>query len=1411
MRKHMAAKVLTICTLLIVLTIGAVADDITSIEAISDIKTNSQIELKTNRLLMSSSTKLTINELKSKFPNGKYWNHAGNPGNDNSKNNQNGYTSTPCSVHGVVGTSKQTCNGFQPGNTQVSWQCMGFAEKLGYDYTGLNPRTAWATVTNSSALDNLKTGDIVRYKNNGHSIFVVSVSDNTVTYADCNSDGHCKIRWGATISKSTLKSSFTYVRQCPGKAISSCSISLNTSSYTYDGSAKKPTVTVKYNSTTLKKDTDYSVSYSNNTNAGTATVTVKGKGDYVGSNSKKITIKPKNLSASSIKSAMELDEDGYYKYTGYERGSGLFDGSKELKKNTDYTVSYKNNLTAGSTMTATFTGKGNYTGTKTSSIKIEAKAIGGSHITTTLSYSSAKYTGSALTPTVTIVYDPKDDGTYKQTLKLNTDYTVSYKNNVNAGTASVVITGKGNFQGTATKTFTITGTALTSNMVSLGTGSYTYDGTAKKPAVTVKNGSTTLKNGTDYSVAYSNNTNVGTATVTITGKGGYKGAISKTFTIAAKPLTNAAIQSEIDKDPDHQFLYTGYGRTSALYNGNTKLKENTDYTVSYKNNINVGTMTATYTGKGNYSGTKTSTIPIVRASLNSSYVTAELAYISTAYTGQALTPAVTVKYNPFAAGTNIMTLKEGTDYTLAYSNNTEVGTASVTITGKGNFSKSLTKTFAITDTSQDNSKVAQIHVDTVSAAAGETVTVPVSIKNNLGLSGFTFSIDYDASVLTLTEIGKGQLIQNEGMLTPNISGKKVTWYTTSDISGDGILLQLTFTIAADAAEDDYAVCVSLADNKLNNISNSSGEQIAVVFESGAVSIQKERIKSGDVTEDGDITIQDVIQLARHQTGLIVLQGNALKAGDVTGDGDITIQDVIKLARYAAGLIDSLDSTNYSSRSRLAAYRANDMQISVDTVNGTIGNEVRVPVTVTNNSGIAGLAFSIDYNKDVLELTGIETGAVLSDNGELNANIGDDTFIWYNTTDVTADGVLATLVFTVKEAVANGKYPITVELKDDIAGNLSNAGGQPVTVEFTAGAVTICDHSSTHLANEKVPTCTERGYSGDWVCDDCDTVVEAGVEEAALGHESKTTNVREASCTEDGYTGDVICAREGCGATIRHGSVIPAAHEPKHQGETEATCTETGYTGDEVCVVCGQILERGDVIEALGHTFDEGIITKEATESEDGEITYTCKVCGATEIDYISYGNELEPVNPEPDTTITFIDVPAGEYFAEPVNWAVAQGITNGTGIDEQGNNYFSPDASCTRAQAVTFLWRAAGQPEPSSANNPFTDVPAGEYYYKAVLWAVEQRITKGVSDTEFSPNTTCNRAQIVTFLHRYEGEPKAEGQSFNDVPANEYYYAPVIWAVSKGVTNGTGGGNFSPMDDCTRGQIVTFLYRDLVY
>ena len=169
----------------------------------------------------------------------------------------------------------------------------------------------------------------------------------------------------------------------------------------------------------------------------------------------------------------------------------------------------------------------------------------------------------------------------------------------------------------------------------------------------------------------------------------------------------------------------------------------------------------------------------------------------------------------------------------------------------------------------------------------------------------------------------------------------------------------------------------------------------------------------------------------------------------------------------------------------------------------------------------------------------------------------------------------------------------------------------------------------------------------------------------------------------------------------------------------------------------------------------------------------------------------------------FNDVNPGDYFYDAVNWAVEKGITTGTSATT-----FSPNASCTRAQIVTFLWRASGSPEPKTASNPFTDVTANAYYRKAVLWAVENGITTGTSATTFSPDAPCTRAQGVTFLWRANGSKAASAAaSFTDVASDAYYAPAVAWAAEQNVTGGVGNGLFSPDTTCTRAQNVSMLYR----
>ena len=235
---------------------------------------------------------------------------------------------------------------------------------------------------------------------------------------------------------------------------------------------------------------------------------------------------------------------------------------------------------------------------------------------------------------------------------------------------------------------------------------------------------------------------------------------------------------------------------------------------------------------------------------------------------------------------------------------------------------------------------------------------------------------------------------------------------------------------------------------------------------------------------------------------------------------------------------------------------------------------------------------------------------------------------------------------------------------------------------------------------------------------------------------------------------------------------------------------------------------GGILTAIGQTdafysapdlsgYANPVVTVNTEPSEIGASAWngTDKLSSDGDFKYVKVGS----FNP-------FTDVAEGAFYYDAVLWAVNHGpqITNGTSATT-----FSPNATCTRGQVVTFLWRAAGAPEPTMTFNPFADVKEGAFYYKAVLWALQNGITNGVDATHFGPDRGCTRGQVVTFLHRAQGTPTpgSDANPFSDVKEGAFYYNAVLWAVEKNVTKGTSPTTFSPNATCTRGQIVTFLYR----
>ena len=364
--------------------------------------------------------------------------------------------------------------------------------------------------------------------------------------------------------------------------------------------------------------------------------------------------------------------------------------------------------------------------------------------------------------------------------------------------------------------------------------------------------------------------------------------------------------------------------------------------------------------------------------------------------------------------------------------------------------------------------------------------------------------------------------------------------------------------------------------------------------------------------------------------------------------------------------------------------------------------------------------------------------------------------WYDNEGLTGDPVTA----IGNTETGNKEYWAKWEINQytityDLAGG--TAEGNPNTYTIETGAFT--------LKNPTKSGYTFTGWSGTGL--DGENNMTVTIHTGSTGNRTYTAHWRY-NGSGHSYSYYTIKATAGAG-----GSISPSGNVSVREGRDQ-TFT---ITPDKGYAVANVKIDGKSIGAVKSYTF------------ENVSRTHTIEVI-------------FMKANGNPQTGV-FVDVATGSYYEDAVDWAVENGITKGT-----DDTHFSPDGICTRAQAVTFLWRAAGSPAAKSSTMPFTDVKAGSYYYDAVLWAVENGITKGTSDTMFSPDANCSRAQIVTFLWRSQKSPAAgTANPFADVKSTAYYADAVLWAVKEDITKGTTNTTFSPDADCTRAQIVTFLWR----
>lgn len=484
----------------------------------------------------------------------------------------------------------------------------------------------------------------------------------------------------------------------------------------------------------------------------------------------------------------------------------------------------------------------------------------------------------------------------------------------------------------------------------------------------------------------------------------------------------------------------------------------------------------------------------------------------------------------------------------------------------------------------------------------------------------------------------------------------------------------------------------------------------------------------------------------------------------------------------------------SSDSEVATVDANGKVTAVKAGNATI------TVSVDSNPALTDTC-EVTVTDQTYSVTGVALApdkAVMyvGDTKNLTVEFTPSNATNKNVTWKSSDEAVATVVDGVVTAIGKGTATITVTTAD---------GGYTATCEVTVklpvSAVTL-NETSTALVVGNTKQLTA-------------TVAPANADDSTVTWKSGNTNVatvdQTGKVTAVGVGTTTITATAG-GKSATCTVTVTAKPVPIEAIALRDAAVSVGGTIQLEPVFTPADTTQRDVIwtssdrtiatvDANGRVrgVAEGKVTITVTSTADPSITASCTV---TVTKNLSDAGLAAIIGALGNGSLPFNDVTVRDYFYDAVKWAVDRGITSGT-----SRYTFSPDAPCTRAQVVTFLWRAAGCPQPTSKSNPFADVRADDYFYDAVLWAVEHGITNGTSAKTFSPDATVTRAQVVTFLWRANGQPAAGNSGFLDVSSNAYYARAVDWAFANGITTGMDYGAFGPDTVCTRAQIVTFLYR----
>lgn len=1297
--------------------------------------------------------------------------------------------------------------------------------------------------------------------------------------------------------------------------------------FEYTGEQIKPEPAVSLNGKELVKDTDYTLSYDNNTNVTTeAKVIVTAAGtEYTGSAEKNFEIKKATgkltLNVNNKENAVTITYGDSITFTD---GNGIAIG-------TDITIHYQmgettdavydtatTQLNVGTyTFWAVRSGDANHDEATSNKVVVIIKQRNISSLDITVA--DQTYSGAAVKPDVTVRHG---------NIVLNEidDYTLSgYDGNVNVtDNASVNVTGTGNYNGEATLTFKI-------NPKNLGdiSNSFTsianlpdkgYTGEQIKPEVTEKTitiDSDTLEVRRDYEIIYGENTNAGTATVTVKPVDGSNYTFTQ-FThefqitkvkiqiVGADFIVAPLYEEEFDGtttggDPVPYFTYDGneHGvkfvfNSTKVYNGKTLDQL---INVAYVEKTYIGPVeqewkykakdVATYNARVEFTPVDAENYEIYGANFKN--LTWKI-MPATITVNPADVPSLNVlcselvndekrdyDYDLSRLGAVPSTVEilscekfsyEALDTSalpkLTFKNVTALAageTGKVTLLVKFRNYEDVTLTV---DVNYINKKTVELTVADVEAVYGETyapvvlldgkdvttdctITYSPSAPKNVG--EYTITVSYSDSVAEGEYPGHvgtatAKLTITPKGLTANVSHDPITYGDAAPTTGYSVefeglvnndeIAEDAYTVDTEYTKgckvDNYKFTCVLDTDKIKNytIGNVTGELVvnpkSIAAPSVTINNPTDKTYTGSPCVQGvsvkdseaKLTFDDIS--VTYENNINVGTATIIYTGKNNYTGEIRKNFKITEASITDDMIANIPSVTYDTKAHTPEVtvtfngsKLTDADYTVSYSEDCI-NAGTATVTVTgkgNFTGTASKTFTI--NKAGLTLNPCTISELCTETDLKTRTLPSDFFLAGETE--TGFSIKLTAVeggddiFAVAPAVVEGENKITFRLKNEVGAATFTVTVTPVSGNYNGGsyALTISTHDRTDVSGSISFPDGSAVYTGTGI----------KYENATISGYSGTLRY---GYTPNASTGASLDA-SGLPLTVGTYTVAVTFNSDASFGYKTATftitkATPTGTPGYTKLETSGKTL--ADAKLTVGTIRPAGTIAWDlplTTVLEDGKAyawtftpndTHNYAILTGTLVPYVDDGMDYIPGVIGGNTgSFNFHDVSRLDYFYDAVKWAAENGIASGT-----GRYTFSPNAVCTRAQTVTFLWRAAGSPLPRYRVCPFTDVQPSDYYYNAVLWAVEQGITTGLNATTFGPDVTVTRGQVATFLYRAASAAKPSTfNPFTDVKTTAYNYNAILWAYDNRITTGTSDTTFSPDAYCTRAQIVTFLYR----